>query len=69
MASKTSPAPDAASPDEAGIIAWRAQVLNQAGFPPAEAFELAERPDIDLHGAVDLLGHGCPVKTALRILR
>jgi hypothetical protein len=35
---------------------------------PQAAFELAERTDVDLHRATELLQAGCPVDTALRIL-
>jgi hypothetical protein len=47
---------------------WRLDQLRQAGYPDAEAQQLAERDDVDLHRAVDLLRHGCPLETALRIL-
>jgi hypothetical protein len=55
--------------DEAArVIAWRAHVLSRSGFPPEEAFLLAEHPDVDLHTALDLLEAGCPPETAIRIL-
>jgi hypothetical protein len=47
---------------------WRLDQLRQAGYPDAEARQLAERDDIDLHRAIDLLRGGCPLETALRIL-
>jgi hypothetical protein len=47
---------------------WRAQELIRAGYPADGAAELASRHDIDLHHAVELLGRGCPVEVALRIL-
>jgi hypothetical protein len=50
------------------IEAWRAEALERAGYGAREAAEIAARQDIDLHRAVDLLGAGCPVVLALRIL-
>jgi hypothetical protein len=50
------------------IERWRAEELERAGYDQINAAELAARQDIDLHLAVDLLEHGCPVDTALRIL-
>jgi hypothetical protein len=49
---------------------WRAQELFRAGYPPEAVFELASRPDVDLHAAVALIvERGCPPTLALRILR
>jgi len=54
---------------EAGrVVRWRAQELERAGFDAASAAELAERGDVDLHRAVQLLESGCPVELALQIL-
>jgi hypothetical protein len=50
------------------IQRWRAEELERAGYGPAEAGELAARPDVDLHLAVELLERGCPAGVALRIL-
>ena len=50
------------------IERWRRERLEQAGFPPAAAAELAERHEIDLHHALDLVEHGCPIELALKIL-
>jgi hypothetical protein len=50
------------------IEAWRAEALERAGYPAQPAAELAARQDIDLHQAMDLLGAGCSVELALRIL-
>jgi hypothetical protein len=50
------------------IEAWRAEALERAGYGARDAAEIAARQDIDLHRAVDLLGAGCPVDLALRIL-
>jgi hypothetical protein len=48
---------------------WRADALERAGYSREDAVELASRTDIDLHGAVKLLENGCPLDTALAILR
>ena len=54
---------------EAGrVVRWRAQELERAGFDAASAAELAERADVDLHRAVQLLESGCPVELAVQIL-
>jgi hypothetical protein len=54
--------------ENAVISAWRALELERAGYPAEAAAEIAGRHDIDLHRAVDLLGAGCPVELALRIV-
>jgi hypothetical protein len=48
---------------------WRAEALVRAGYDATDALELAARPDVDLHDAIDLLERGCPVDVAVRILR
>ena len=54
---------------EAGrVVRWRAQELERAGFDASSAAELAERADVDLHRAVQLLESGCPVELAVQIL-
>lgn len=50
------------------IERWRAEELERAGYGVDDAIELAVRPDVDLHLAVELLANGCPPETALRIL-
>jgi hypothetical protein len=50
------------------IERWRAEELERAGYAALDAAELAARPDVDLHLAVELLQRGCPTDTALRIL-
>jgi len=50
------------------VVSWRTAQLRAAGCPRLEAGRLAERPDVDLHVAVDLLRRGCPPELALRIL-
>lgn len=47
---------------------WRAQELERAGYPEYYANELAARPDVDLHAAINLLRRGCEPKLAARIL-
>ena len=47
---------------------WRRERLEAGGYPPAAAAELAERHDVDLHRALDLLGSGCPPELAAQIL-
>ena len=47
---------------------WRAEELERAGYDSAVAQELALRPDVDLHVAVELLGRGCPADLAAEIL-
>ena len=54
--------------EEERVLAWRESELERAGFSARDAFELAIRPDIDLHTAVDLIRRGCPPATACRIL-
>lgn len=47
---------------------WRERVLEEAGYPLDDAVMLAHNAAVDLHRAVWLLEHGCPLKTALAIL-
>jgi hypothetical protein len=54
--------------EEERVLAWRESELVRAGFHPDDAFELACRPDVDLHQAIDLIARGCSPPTALRIL-
>jgi hypothetical protein len=48
---------------------WRAGELERAGYPDDVAAELAMRPDVDLHRAVELLAKGCTPELAAQILR
>jgi hypothetical protein len=52
----------------ARVIDWRRRELQRAGFDEQSARDIAERVEIDLHGAIDLLKSGCPLETAVRIL-
>ncbi len=47
---------------------WRVEELMRAGYDPLAAGEIALRSDVDLHQAIGLLAHGCPVDLAVRIL-
>lgn len=50
------------------IEEWRREELERAGYPVREAARLAERHDVDLHFATDLISQGCPVPVAVEIL-
>jgi hypothetical protein len=50
------------------VVRWRADELERAGYGTDAAREIADRLDIDLHRATDLLRDGCPADTAVRIL-
>ncbi|MFN8186952.1 MAG: hypothetical protein U0R69_07730 [Gaiellales bacterium] len=52
----------------ARVIDWRAKELRRAGYGEEVARQIAERLEIDLHRAIDLLKSGCPQDTAARIL-
>lgn len=48
---------------------WRAEELERAGYSADLAAELAMRPDVDLHRAIELLQRGCSPQLAADILR
>lgn len=50
------------------IVSWRFDCLEDAGYPIDIAVLLAERADVDLHTACDLLIQGATVHQALAIL-
>ena len=50
------------------VTAWRAEQLELAGYDARDAARLAQRPDVDLHLALELLEQGCSTALALRIL-
>jgi hypothetical protein len=54
--------------DDEPVFRWRRDQLEQAGYDPCSAVELAGRNDVDLHLAVSLRAQGCPADTAVRIL-
>jgi len=47
---------------------WRLEELVRAGYEPWDALVLSRRLEIDLHAAIQLVQHGCPSATAVRIL-
>jgi hypothetical protein len=50
------------------IEQWRAEELERAGYAVRDAARLAERHDVDLHQAIDLVLQGCPAPVAVEIL-
>ena len=50
------------------IERWRYEALLRAGYEPSAARRIAERQDIDLHHAVELLERGCSAELAVAIL-
>jgi hypothetical protein len=50
------------------VLSWRVEELERAGYEPIHALRLAERTDVDLHLAINLLRDGCPALVALDIL-
>ena len=50
------------------IEQWRAEELERAGYPRRDAVRLAERHDVDLHLAIDLISRGCSPQVAIDIL-
>ena len=50
------------------IERWRAEELERAGYTARDAQKLAQRHDVDLHHAVDLIRNGCSPDLALAIL-
>jgi hypothetical protein len=47
---------------------WRAETLEKVGYDIVSAYELAHRPDVDLHLAIELVERGCAPELALKIL-
>jgi hypothetical protein len=50
------------------VVAWRYSQLRRAGCDRRTARRLAERREVDLHRAVDLLESGCEPALAAQIL-
>jgi hypothetical protein len=50
------------------VTCWRATELIRAGYDAETAFALAEKPEVDLHLALELVGRGCPPDLACKIL-
>ena len=55
--------------EEERVRAWRRTRLTALGVPEDVALVLAEDLSVSHHELKRLLGHGCPLGTALRILR
>ena len=62
------PCDEMATVRDLDVVTWRFDRLSDAGYPADLAVMLAERGDVDLHGAVALLERGATVHEALRIL-
>ncbi len=58
----------AAAGELASVELWRREQLEQAGYDEHSAQLVAERADVDLHAACELVRRGCPVARAVRIL-
>ena len=54
--------------EQSKVEAWRLQQLLNAGYTNHRANTIANNPNINLHTALDLIRHGCPQTTALKIL-
>ena len=54
--------------EEERVAHWRLEQLLRAGYDETAALILADQHEVDLHLATDLVRHGCPSDTALRIL-
>lgn len=50
------------------VVSWRFEQLEAAGYPIDVAIVLAERAEVDLHVACDLLAGGATLEEALGIL-
>jgi hypothetical protein len=54
--------------EERIVLGWRYEELVRAGYSERDAMLVADRVDVDLHRAIELVESGCPAKTALQIL-
>jgi hypothetical protein len=52
---------------ESEVVRWRARRLLKIGYEPHEAAGLA-LSRIDIHELEQLIGNGCPLETAVRIV-
>lgn len=59
---------DAPTVRDLDVVSWRFDRLTAAGYPVDIAVMLAERGDVDLHDACELLERGSTIHQALRIL-
>ena len=55
-------------PERENVIQWRQKMLERAGYPAVVAAGLAERVEVDLHLACELLERGSSVELALDII-
>lgn len=55
-------------PVDFDVLSWRYECLIAAGYPVETAIEIAERGEVDLHRACELLKQGASQDEALRIL-
>jgi hypothetical protein len=55
-------------PEIVRVERWRRQELERAGYPRPDARRLAERHEVDLHQAVELVLSGCKPRVAAEIL-
>lgn len=62
------PSDETAALVDLDVLAWRYEQLVEAGYPVDVAIALAERGDVDLHRACELLAQGCAPARALEIL-
>jgi hypothetical protein len=50
------------------VLDWRLNELIRVGYDRATAWEIAARPQVDLHLAIELARGGCAPDLAIRIL-
>jgi hypothetical protein len=50
------------------VVSWRAAQLLEAGYDPRTAEKIAQRCQIDLHRACEMLSQGCEPELAAKIL-
>ena len=50
------------------LIAWRRELLTEAGFPAPLAARLARDDRWDIHALIELVERGCPPLLAIRVL-
>ncbi|BCT78213.1 hypothetical protein SCMU_40550 [Sinomonas cyclohexanicum] len=53
--------------EEERIVAWRARLLRDAGFPATLAARMAAARGVDIHELLSLVDKGCPPELAVRI--
>lgn len=63
------PADNEPTPEWRRVETWRRKQLERAGYPGDYADGLSKNPGVDLHQAIRLLEAGCPLETAMLILR